>query len=59
MADIDITEIRAFEPRCLDCGETISRRRLADTLESLNPGFVDRVSGRGAIDSRKRSEGCR
>ncbi len=22
MADIDITEIRAFEPRCLDCGET-------------------------------------
>lgn len=22
MANIDITEIRAFEPRCLDCGET-------------------------------------
>lgn len=22
MATIDITEIRAYEPRCLDCGET-------------------------------------
>ncbi len=22
MADIDIMEIRAFEPRCLECGET-------------------------------------
>ncbi|MCS0499123.1 hypothetical protein [Protaetiibacter mangrovi] len=22
MANIDIHEIRAFEPRCLDCGET-------------------------------------
>jgi hypothetical protein len=22
MANIDIMEIRAFEPRCIDCGET-------------------------------------
>ena len=22
MADIEIMELRAFEPRCLDCGET-------------------------------------
>ncbi|HEX7834452.1 MAG TPA: hypothetical protein VF479_03165 [Pseudolysinimonas sp.] len=22
MADIEILELRAFEPRCLDCGET-------------------------------------
>ncbi|HWH26280.1 MAG TPA: hypothetical protein VNT53_06515 [Pseudolysinimonas sp.] len=22
MANIEITELRAFEPRCLDCGET-------------------------------------
>ena len=22
MADIEIMEVRAFEPRCIDCGET-------------------------------------
>jgi hypothetical protein len=22
MADVEIMEVRAFEPRCLDCGET-------------------------------------
>ncbi|UEA59423.1 NAD-dependent protein deacetylase [Gordonia otitidis] len=36
--------------RCLDCGETISRRRLADALDALNPGFAERVASRGAIE---------
>lgn len=36
--------------RCLDCGDTISRRGLAQTLEALNPGFAERVAGRGAIE---------
>ncbi|MGV9859537.1 NAD-dependent protein deacetylase [Gordonia sp. NPDC003425] len=36
--------------RCLDCGAVMSRRRLAEVLEVLNPGFADRVAGRGAIE---------
>ena len=27
MANIDIIEIQAFEPRCLDCGETVTAVR--------------------------------
>ncbi|MFT4128012.1 MAG: Sir2 family NAD-dependent protein deacetylase [Gordonia sp. (in: high G+C Gram-positive bacteria)] len=36
--------------RCLGCRAVISRRALADVLEALNPGFADRVAGRGAIE---------
>lgn len=36
--------------RCMGCGWTISRHRLAAIFESLNPGFADRVRGRGAIE---------
>ena len=36
--------------RCVDCGMVISRRRLAQELELLNPGFAQRVSTRGAIE---------
>lgn len=36
--------------RCLRCGAITSRHRLAERLESLNPGFADRVLGRGAIE---------
>ncbi|MFT4044056.1 MAG: Sir2 family NAD-dependent protein deacetylase [Gordonia sp. (in: high G+C Gram-positive bacteria)] len=36
--------------RCLRCGTIMSRHRLAEILESLNPGFTERVSGRGAIE---------
>ncbi|GAC49783.1 NAD-dependent protein deacetylase [Gordonia aichiensis] len=36
--------------RCLDCGQTMSRRRLADALEALNPGFAERMASRGAIE---------
>ncbi|QUD80872.1 NAD-dependent deacetylase [Gordonia polyisoprenivorans] len=36
--------------RCLDCDATLSRHRLAEMLEDLNPDFAARVSGRGAIE---------
>ncbi|WP_439032615.1 Sir2 family NAD-dependent protein deacetylase [Gordonia terrae] len=36
--------------RCLDCGWRISRRRLAELLEAVNPGFAERVRGQGAIE---------
>ncbi|MGC4932547.1 Sir2 family NAD-dependent protein deacetylase [Gordonia sp. DT30] len=36
--------------RCVACGFTLSRHRLAETLEELNPGFAQRVRGRGAIE---------
>lgn len=36
--------------RCLSCGWTISRHRLAVELERLNPDFARRVAGRGAIE---------
>lgn len=36
--------------RCMACGTTMSRRRLADLLETLNPVFAERVSSRGAIE---------
>ncbi|MGW0037168.1 Sir2 family NAD-dependent protein deacetylase [Gordonia sp. NPDC003376] len=36
--------------RCLGCGWIVSRHRLADMLEERNPGFADRVAGRGAIE---------
>ena len=36
--------------RCLECGALSSRQELASRLEALNPGFADRVAGRGAIE---------
>ncbi|MEO9327708.1 Sir2 family NAD-dependent protein deacetylase [Gordonia aurantiaca] len=36
--------------RCLGCDWRISRHRLAERLEELNPGFAERVAGRGAIE---------
>ncbi len=36
--------------RCLECGALSSRQELAGRLEALNPGFADRVAGRGAIE---------
>ncbi len=36
--------------RCLGCGAVLSRQALAGRLEALNPGFADRVAGRGAIE---------
>ncbi len=35
---------------CLDCAQRISRHVLDEALESANPGFRQRVSGRGAIE---------
>ena len=35
---------------CLSCGRTQSRHLLAQSLEEANPGFADRVRGRGAIE---------
>lgn len=35
---------------CLDCGHRLSRYTLHRALEALNPGFADRVAGRGAIE---------
>ncbi|WP_344782948.1 NAD-dependent protein deacetylase [Gordonia caeni] len=35
---------------CLDCGHTLSRHVLDAALEAANPGFRDRVTGRGAIE---------
>ncbi len=35
---------------CLDCGHRISRHLLDDALEAANPGFRERVAGRGAIE---------
>jgi NAD-dependent SIR2 family protein deacetylase len=34
---------------CLDCGHTLSRMDLADRLEALNPGFVERAEKVGGI----------
>jgi NAD-dependent SIR2 family protein deacetylase len=34
---------------CLDCGQTMSRAALADTLEAANPGFVERAETVGGI----------
>jgi NAD-dependent SIR2 family protein deacetylase len=34
---------------CLQCGHTISRAALADQLETLNPGFVERAEKVGGI----------
>lgn len=36
--------------RCLGCGWTTSRHRLAERLEDLNAGFAESVGGRGAIE---------
>lgn len=36
--------------RCLGCGVMISRHRLADELEAVNPGYADRMASRGAIE---------
>ncbi|MFT3714875.1 MAG: NAD-dependent protein deacetylase [Gordonia sp. (in: high G+C Gram-positive bacteria)] len=35
---------------CLDCGHRMSRSSLDVALEAANPGFRDRVIGRGAIE---------
>jgi NAD-dependent SIR2 family protein deacetylase len=35
---------------CLDCGHRLSRYALHRALEAMNPGFADRVAGRGAIE---------
>lgn len=35
---------------CLECGERRSRWALHEDLESLNPGFSERVASRGAIE---------
>ncbi|WP_143965409.1 Sir2 family NAD-dependent protein deacetylase [Gordonia zhaorongruii] len=35
---------------CLSCGRTQSRHRLAQLLESANPGFADQVRSRGVIE---------
>jgi NAD-dependent SIR2 family protein deacetylase len=34
---------------CLQCGDTITRAALADQLETLNPGFVERAEKLGGI----------
>ena len=34
---------------CLDCGFTLSRAELADELEALNPGFLERADAIGGI----------
>ncbi|MGV0745689.1 NAD-dependent protein deacetylase [Mycolicibacterium sp. XJ870] len=34
---------------CLDCGDTMSRGRLADLLEAANPGFIERAEAVGGI----------
>lgn len=34
---------------CLDCGFTLSRAELADELETLNPGFLERADAVGGI----------
>lgn len=33
---------------CLECGATMSRAALAERLEALNPGFIERAGQRGA-----------
>ncbi|MFT3899707.1 MAG: Sir2 family NAD-dependent protein deacetylase [Gordonia sp. (in: high G+C Gram-positive bacteria)] len=35
---------------CLDCGHRVSRHALDEALVAANPGFRDRVAGRGAIE---------
>lgn len=34
---------------CLDCGHTMSRAALADRLEALNPGFIERSRAVGGL----------
>jgi len=34
---------------CLSCGHTISRATLAEQLEALNPGFIERVAAVGGL----------
>ncbi|KAA8967306.1 NAD-dependent protein deacetylase [Mycobacterium sp.] len=34
---------------CLDCGLTMSRAALADRLEALNPGFIERAEAAGEL----------
>ena len=34
---------------CLDCGHTMTRAALADQLEALNPGFLERAEAVGGI----------
>jgi NAD-dependent SIR2 family protein deacetylase len=34
---------------CLDCGHTMSRAALADQLEALNPGFIERAEAVGGL----------
>ena len=34
---------------CLCCGETMSRAALADQLDALNPGFIERVEAIGGL----------
>jgi NAD-dependent SIR2 family protein deacetylase len=34
---------------CLSCGETMSRAALADQLDALNPGFIERVEAIGGL----------
>lgn len=36
--------------RCLACDRQMSRHRLAGLLDAANPGFADRIRGRGAIE---------
>lgn len=35
---------------CLDCGDRQNRWALHEELERLNPGFTERIAGRGAIE---------
>ena len=34
---------------CLDCGHTMTRAALAEQLEALNPGFIERAEAVGGI----------
>jgi len=34
---------------CLSCGQTMSRAALADQLDALNPGFIERVEAIGGL----------
>jgi NAD-dependent SIR2 family protein deacetylase len=34
---------------CLDCGDSMSRAALAEELDALNPGFIERVEAAGGL----------
>ncbi|MGB3301704.1 Sir2 family NAD-dependent protein deacetylase [Gordonia sp. (in: high G+C Gram-positive bacteria)] len=36
--------------RCLNCQTQMSRHRLADELEAVNPGYAEQMASRGAIE---------